>query len=76
MLTQLAAGETTLQKPAVILLAGDALDQLPRGLPYGHTGTILGEEDVSVRDLRNRLQARGMRVTGTVRDFVLSCKEL
>ncbi|MFA5935763.1 MAG: CoA-binding protein [Patescibacteria group bacterium] len=73
---QLASGETTLQKPASILLAGDALDNLPRGLPYGHTGTILGEDDVSVRDLRSLLEARGIRVTGSVRDFVLSCTEV
>lgn len=76
LLPLLASGAETLRKPSVMFLAGDALDALPRGLPYGHTGTILGEEDASVRDLRAKLEARGMRVTGTVRDFVLSCNHL
>jgi succinyl-CoA synthetase alpha subunit len=76
LLSQLASGEMRLEKPAALLLAGEALDALPRGLPYGHTGTILGEDDVAVRVHRERLRANGIRVTGTVRDFVLSCKTL
>lgn len=57
-------------KPFALFLPGAALDDLPRGLPYGHTGTILGENDLSVTETRSRLAARGLRVATSVSELV------
>lgn len=57
-------------KPFVVLLPGLALDALPRGLPYGHTGTILGEDEPTVAEQRERLAARGIAVARSVAECV------
>ncbi len=57
-------------KPFALMLPGVALDALPRGVPYGHTGTILGEDEPSVAEQRSRLVARGITVAASVPAFV------
>jgi succinyl-CoA synthetase alpha subunit len=74
LLRELLSGARTFTKPAVVYLAGDALDDLPRGVPYGHTGTVLGEDDVSVRESRESLHARGISCVGTMSEFITACK--
>ncbi|MCR4256362.1 MAG: CoA-binding protein [Candidatus Uhrbacteria bacterium] len=69
MLRELDRGWTP-AKPFVVLLPGLALDALPRGLPYGHTGTILGEDEPTVAEQRARLAARGIAVAGSVAECV------
>ena len=74
LLRSLADGSFTFTKPTVVFLAGEALDGLPRGLPYGHTGTVLGEDDRSVRETRKLLHTRGITCVGTMSDFLEACK--
>lgn len=52
--------------PLVVFLAGDVLDDLPRGKAYGHTGTLLGEEEMSVTALRAALQEKGIACVATM----------
>lgn len=70
LLRALASGEATFRKPTIVFLAGEALDDLPRGMPYGHTGTILGEDDPSVREIRQALHKRGIVCVGSMSEFV------
>lgn len=74
LLRELLSGVRAFAKPAVVFLAGDALDDLPRGVPYGHTGTVLGEGDASVRETRDALRTRGIACAGTMSDFINACK--
>ncbi len=62
-------------KPFVVMLPGTALDLLPRGLPYGHTGTILGEDEPSVRETREGIRAQGIACAATVPEFVSLMKQ-
>lgn len=57
-------------KPLVVLLPGTALDVLPRGLPYGHTGTILGEDEPTVAQTREDIRKKGILCAATVPEFV------
>jgi succinyl-CoA synthetase alpha subunit len=57
-------------KPFALMLPGAALDALPRGLPYGHTGTILGEDEPTVVETRSRLTARGIKTAASVSELV------
>ena len=57
-------------KPFVVLLPGTALDVLPRGLPYGHTGTILGEDEPTVAETREEIRKQGLSCAATVQEFV------
>ncbi len=68
-LTSLVHDEYLPQKPLILFLAGDILDTLPRGVAYGHTGTILGENDLSVHEFRTRLQERGIICVKTMKEF-------
>jgi succinyl-CoA synthetase alpha subunit len=74
LLRSLIAGTFTFKKPAVLFLAGEALDDMPRGLPYGHTGTVLGEDDPTVRETRVLLKNRGIACTATMSEFITACK--
>ena len=47
-LPRLLRGTVSSTKPLILFLAGDILDILPRGKAYGHTGTLLGEEEETV----------------------------
>lgn len=76
LLRLLVSGAFRFQKPAVIFLAGETLDDLPRGSSYGHTGTILGEDDLSVNDLRTQLRERGVTCVGSMSEFLLECKKI
>lgn len=74
LLRKIASGEFTFSKPIAIFLAGESLDLLPRGFPYGHTGTILGEDDPSVAELRKAIVARGVPCVDTMADFLSTMK--
>ncbi len=74
LLRNIASGEFTFSKPVAIFLAGASLDLLPRGMPYGHTGTILGEDDPSVAELRGKIVARGVPCVDTMADFLSTMK--
>jgi succinyl-CoA synthetase alpha subunit len=75
VLTALASGEYAVKKPLVILMPGDVLDALPRGMPYGHTGTVLGEDDRSVPDMRAAIQSKGYVCTGSLREMFEACQK-
>jgi succinyl-CoA synthetase alpha subunit len=74
LLRSLIAGTFAFKKPAVLFLAGEALDDMPRGLPYGHTGTVLGEDDPTVRETRELLKKRGLACAATMSEFITACK--
>lgn len=61
-------------KPFAVLLPGTALDVLPRGLPYGHTGTILGEDEPTVAQTREEIRKQGLSCASTVPEFVAMMK--
>lgn len=61
--------------PFVVMLPGTALDLLPRGLPYGHTGTILGEDEPTVRATREEIRKQGIACAATVPEFVSMVKQ-
>jgi succinyl-CoA synthetase alpha subunit len=63
-------------KPTAVMLPGNALESLPRGLPYGHTGTILGEDEPRLVDVRSRIVAQGMKCTDRLSEFLDSCESL
>lgn len=62
-------------KPFALLLPGTALGVLPRGLPYGHTGTILGEDEPSIQETRDKIRTRGIACAATVPEFVSLMKQ-
>ena len=74
-LKELLSSEHHLSKPLVLFLAGDALDTLPRGVAYGHTGTILGEGDASISETRDALRAHGIACVGTMSDCITEVKQ-
>ena len=76
LLRGLADGTITVSKSVVICLPGDALADLPRGMPYGHAGTVLGEEDERPAELRARLAAKGVRATSHHDEFIRWCTVL
>lgn len=76
LLRSLIGGTVKLRKPLAICLPGDALESLPRGLPYGHAGTVLGEDEGSLADLRRALTTRGYRCTALHDELVEWCGTL
>lgn len=58
------------KKPFVILLAGIALDTMPKGLPYGHTGTILKEHESTLKEIRDTLRSKGVRCAATTDELI------
>lgn len=76
LLLALASGEYVAKKPLAILMPGDVLDSLPRGMPYGHTGTVLGEDDRSVPDMRAAIQAKGYICTGSLKEMFEACEKI
>jgi succinyl-CoA synthetase alpha subunit len=74
LLRALIGGKVAFAKPLVICLPGDALERLPRGMPYGHAGTVLGEEEGSLTDIRRALNERGIRCTARHDEFVEWCR--
>lgn len=76
LLRSLVDGTVKPQKPLVLCLPGDALESLPRGLPYGHAGTVLGEDEGSLNDLRRALTTRGYRCTALHDELVEWCGTL
>lgn len=75
LLNELKSGAFTFKKPTVVFLAGEALDDLPKGLPYGHTGTVLGEDEMPIREIRKAIQEKGIACVGTMSEFIQSCKQ-
>lgn len=63
-------------KPTAVMLPGDALESLPRGMPYGHTGTILGEDEPRLVDVRRRIVAQGIKCTNRLSEFLGYCASL
>lgn len=76
LLTALLDGRLVLHKPAVLFLAGRELDNLPKGVPYGHTGTLLGEGQRTVSETISGLKALGIRCASTMDDFFLQLQSL
>ena len=76
LLRLLVQGKVKPQKPLVLCLPGDALERLPRGLPYGHAGTVLGEEDGLLAELRTALTQAGYRCTARHDEFIQWCANL
>lgn len=69
-LQQLLKGEISFDHPLVVFLAGDILDDLPRGRAYGHTGTLLGEEGMSVKETRQALREKGIACVATMEELI------
>lgn len=75
ILSALASGQVIIKKPLAILMPGDVLDTLPRGTPYGHTGTVLGEDDRSVPDMRAAIREKGYVCTGSLQEMFEACEQ-
>ncbi len=75
LLDALLDHKITLRKPTAIFLAGGALDDLPKGVPYGHTGTIIGEGQRSVAEMKAGLRALHIPCAETMQELIshLSC---
>lgn len=67
---QLLEGKMMIKKPIVLFLAGDILDELPRGKAYGHTGTLLQEKEASVALLRKALHEKGIPCVATMPELI------
>jgi succinyl-CoA synthetase alpha subunit len=76
LLRGLINGTVKPSKPLAICLPGDALELLPRGLPYGHAGTVLGEEDPSLTEIRKSLSDAGYFCTARHDEFITHCATL
>ncbi|MBP6945058.1 CoA-binding protein [Patescibacteria group bacterium] len=76
ILQALASGAVTSKKPLAILMPGDVLDTLPRGTPYGHTGTVLGEDDRSVPEMRAAIREKGYICTGSLQELFEACEKM
>lgn len=76
LLRALLNGTVKPSKPLVICLPGDALADLPRGLPYGHTGTILGEDEETLATVRQQLTDAGYPCTSRHDTFINWCASL
>ncbi len=74
VLGALASGEYTVKKPLAILMPGDVLDTLPKGTAYGHTGTVLGEDDHTVPEMRAAIRERGYICTGSLQEMFEACE--
>ncbi len=72
--TQLLRGQLPYTHPLILFLAGDILDQLPRGKAYGHTGTLLQEEEQAVASLRVALRERGITCVATMTELIQCLK--
>ncbi len=66
----LLKGELVTKHPLVVFLAGDVLDDLPRGKAYGHTGTLLQEEEQGVVEVRKALREKGIACVGTMAELI------
>ncbi len=75
VIAALASGQLAIKKPLAILMPGDVLDTLPRGTPYGHTGTVLGEDDRSVPEMRAAIRAKGYLCTGSMQEMFDACEK-
>lgn len=67
---RLLKNEVVTRHPLAVFLAGDVLDDLPRGKAYGHTGTLLQEEEQGVADLRAALRQRGIACVATMPELI------
>lgn len=71
---QLLQGQLRYTHPLILFLAGDILDELPRGKAYGHTGTLLQEEEQGVKTLRVALREQGITCVATMSELVQCLK--
>lgn len=69
---QLLQDRIVITRPLTLFLAGDVLDDLPRGKAYGHAGTLLGEEGGSVAELRGALRDKGIACVATSGELIQS----
>jgi len=76
LLRSIAQGKLMPEKPAVVLLPGNALESMPRGLPFGHTGTIVGEGDAPLAQVRASIRERGIICTDSMTEYVNACKNV
>lgn len=73
-LRELTSGTYVFAKKTIVFLAGDALDVLPKGVPYGHTGTLLQDGDETVAGTRRALAARGIVCVASVQEAMNALK--
>lgn len=76
ILNALLTKQLTFQKPTTVFLAGKALDVLPKGVSYGHTGTLLGDGQRTVAETYAGLQALDITCVETIDELVSSLKTL
>jgi succinyl-CoA synthetase alpha subunit len=76
ILREIAQGRFRPRKPAAMLLPGDALESMPRGLPFGHAGTIVGEDDPPLAEVRASIRGRGIPCSHSMSDFISACTHL
>lgn len=63
-------------KRVALFVPGDGMERMPRGIPYGHAGTMLGEEDVPLHDTRARIREQGIPCFSSMIEFLQVCKTL
>jgi len=76
ILRSIMKDEVHLEKPMAMLLPGDALEFMPRGLPFGHAGTIVGEDDPPLVDVRASIRERGIMCMDSMEEYLDACKRL
>jgi succinyl-CoA synthetase alpha subunit len=62
-------------KPLIAFVAGESLEQIPRGLTFGHTSAILGAGHGSASSKKAILQAAGARVAEHFGDILPLVRE-
>ncbi len=55
----LASGTFRPEKPLIVLMPGECLDHMPKDRPFGHAGTIVGEQDMSVQETKVAIRRHG-----------------
>lgn len=76
LLDRLVSGKIRFRKPCVFLVPGDALADLPKGRPYGHTGTELAETAPTLHDMRMAITECGYPCFSRMEDFIDTIKSL
>jgi succinyl-CoA synthetase alpha subunit len=76
LLKLLATGEVKPKKPTAVVIPGIALDVMPKGVPYGHTGTVVDDEGMSLHDLHVAIRNQGVACELSLNQFIAQCTSI